>query len=220
MGINLKADIDAALKLYPLLKIIEKDGILGIAGDLELIHPEFNIPFETFSVELSFPKEYPNCFPRVLETGGKIERIPNRHVYTNTGTLCLAVPPEERLLCRHGINMSRFIKNVLLPRLGEEYNVNNGGQYSREYSHGPDGFWEFYFKKFDTDDPNIVLKILKCITEQNTPKGFELCICGINEKYKKCHREAINEISCLGIPYLKWQLNYLNENKFIKKSVN
>ncbi len=211
---NLKSDIDQAIKEYPGLEIINEAGALKLNGTLELIHPIHNVPFETFSVELYYPEQYPHCFPKVIETGGKIERSAARHVNVpDNNTLCLTVPPEERLLCRHGITTSSFIKDVLLPRLGEEYEVNSGGKYLHEYSHNALGYWEFYFRKFNVKNPNRILEILDMMVKHNLPKGYENCFCGSGDKFKKCHQKSINEFSSLGNDYIKMQIQLLNKHK-------
>jgi hypothetical protein len=131
---SLLIDLSTAIKDYPGLKLINEVGALSLMGTIDLIHPEFGITYDSFSVEIYYPKLYPFCFPKVIETGGKIPRNANRHVNViANNTLCLTVDPEERLLSLHGITTSWFIKNVLLPRLGEEYVVNNGGNYLHEY---------------------------------------------------------------------------------------
>ena len=214
---DLKADIENALSAFPGLKMKDESGVLGIVGEIELIDPLSQVPFETFSVELYYPPGYPLCFPKVIETGGKIERIPDRHINIgDNNTLCLAVGPEEKLLCRFRINTTRFIKDVLLPRLAEEYEVNNGGKYAREYSHGANGVWEYYFKKTDTRDTRLVLRLIDCTIKSSEPKGSEGCICGSGLKYKKCHKSVINELSHLGTKYLQFQYHYLASNKYTK----
>ena len=53
---------------------------------------------DAFEIDLIVPESYPKALPWVLETSGRISGA-YEHVYTN-GTLCLAVPTEERLIFR------------------------------------------------------------------------------------------------------------------------
>ncbi|HSH67975.1 MAG TPA: SEC-C domain-containing protein [Bacteroidia bacterium] len=197
---NLKADIEHAVRLYPGLWISEIENKFIIQGDIELIHPTHNSVLDTFSIEIFYPDRFPFCFPKVIETENKIERSADRHINVKeNNTLCLAVPPEEQLLTRNGISTVWFIKNVLLPRLAEEYEVNRGGKYTREYSHGLDGYWEFYFKKLKTNDPAFVINTIESALNQNLPKGSYNCPCGSGKKFKKCHRNAFYEIGYLNV---------------------
>lgn len=212
---KLISELTQLINDYPGLKIINEAGVVTLQGSVELIHPEFGIAYESFSLLISYPAAYPFCFPKVIETTGKIPRNADRHVNViDNNTLCLTVPPEERLLSLYGISTAWFMKNVLLPRLGEEYEVNQGGKYLHEYSHNALGYWEFYFRKLDTKDPQFVINILKTMIDYNMPKGYLPCICNSGRDYKKCHKKNVDDLYRLGKEYLRGQLNFLNNYKF------
>lgn len=215
MEYNLRSDLEKAIVSYPKLKIKEENGSLELVGEIDLIHSERNLLIETFSVNIFYPKEFPYCFPKVIETGDQIPRSNDRHVNKDT-TLCLVIEPEERLLCLHGITTVLFIEKVLLPRLGEEYTVNKGGKYVREYSHGIKGLWEFYFFKFKSNDPKVILQLLESITTQNIPKRSKACPCGSGNVFKKCHINSVIEINRLGRLYLKSNYYILMNNVYEK----
>lgn len=211
---NFTNDLTTAIKEYPSLKLINEAGDLSLEGSIDLIHSETGIAYDSFSVKIYYPKQYPFCFPKVIETGGKIPRTADRHVnVTANNTLCLTVDPEERLLTLYGITTSWFIENVLLPRLGEEYIVNDGGKYLHEYSHNALGYWEFYFQKFNTKNPLVVINILENMLQHSMPKGYMPCICKSGKDYKKCHKKNVDDLYRLGTSYIQIQLNYLKNNK-------
>lgn len=209
----LNDDLKDAIKKYPLLKIIEKENCnLSLSGEIEIFHPIENKVIDTFSVEMTFPKEFPHCFPKVVETSNKIERTVDRHlIVTQNNTLCFAVIAEELILCRLGITTRWFLNNILVPRLAEEYIVNHGGKYTHEFSHGPLGDLEFYYQKFRTKNPNIVVENLKFILKDRLPKSYEKCICGSGLKFKKCHRRIFEDLKELGNNFIIYQIHTLEK---------
>jgi hypothetical protein len=208
---ELKKDLSSACAHYPKLQIVELDGKLSLSGEVELLHPVEGEPIDTFSVDISFPDMFPFCFPKVLETSGKIERTQDRHVFPQTDNLCFAVEVEEHMKCRRGITTRWFLDTVLVPRLAEEYIVNNGGSYAHEFSHGPLGDFEFYFLKFKTKNPAHVIRFLKLILDGALPKHFERCSCGSGLKFKKCHRFIFEDLKALGDLFLMHELNKLEK---------
>jgi hypothetical protein len=215
---SVKDDLLNAIERYQSLSMVEIDGKLSLSGEVELLHPIEKKLIDTFSVEITFPESYPFCFPWVTETSGKIERIADRHVFTNTNTLCFAVQTEERMKCRNGITLLWFINNVLIPRLAEEYIVNNGGKYEHEFSHGPLGDLEFYCEKFKTKEFAVVIGYLELILKGGFPKPHERCSCGSNVKFKKCHRIIFEELKALGDRYIAYEIERLE--KFLEVTKN
>ena len=149
---NFEKDINIVLQKFPLLKYYDTENTLR--GEIELL-TESGKYIDIFSVEIIIEKCFPNCFPKVLEIGGKIPREVARHIMPKTNYLCLAVEIEEIFLCKNGITLIWFIDKVLVPRLCEEFRVNNGQKYQKEYSHDFGGTWEFLFKKLNIDNPEI-----------------------------------------------------------------
>ena len=111
-------DIDLAIKFYPELQLTEYNEHIAVEGDIILRHDEIG-EYDRYSVSISFPISYPRCFPKVVEESNKIPRMDNRHVNTDN-TLCLAVEPEERLICKNDITFKYFLDEVLVPHLSRE----------------------------------------------------------------------------------------------------
>ncbi len=206
---DLEKDLHGAVKEFPKLEIQKRKGKYFLVGEIDVLQSDTHRWIDTFAVEIAYEQKFPFCFPSVTETSEKIERIPTRHVYTNTNTLCLAVPPEEKILCKYGITSKWFIERVLLPRLAEEYQVNHGGTYSHEYSHQMKGNFEFYSKTLKTDSSDMVLNVLRSILRNKLPRHFDKCICGSEKKQKHCHQKGINELSKLETEYIVAEIQKL-----------
>jgi hypothetical protein len=179
-------DIKEILSKYKLLKYHSNNRCLS--GDIELISDTGKY-IDIFNVEIFIPEHFPKCFPKVIETEKKIPRTVLRHVMPKTNYLCLVVKIEEMLLCQHGITLLWFVDNVLVPRLCEEYRVNNGEKYQQEYSHDFGGTWEFLMKKIELENPKLVLKFIEALANKKKPKGNKPCLCGSGKEYRLCHQK-------------------------------
>lgn len=216
---DLKRDLEIAVEHFQNLRIIETGSNLSLSGEVNLFHPTENEWIGSFSVDISFPENFPYRFPIVYEVSGKIRRIQDRHIYPNTGNMCFAVYAEELIKCKYGITTIWFLKNVLVPRLAEEYRVNHGGTYAHGFSHGVEGDLEFYFEKFKTRDYQEVIRYLQSIRSQRFPKHYQECICGSGSKFKKCHKSIFEEMSLLGGKVIDSEISKL-ENYQARNRVN
>lgn len=204
-------EIKNTIEDYPLLRLIQDGQYVHVEGDVVLSEEEYG-EFDRYSVSISFPKGYPNCFPKVVETEKKIPREDYRHVNPD-GTLCLAVAPEERMLTKKGITFKFFMAQVLIPHLSREtFRELNGSYADGEYDHGYAGIWQYYFKKLETDDKQVVLAELKKMTESQWPSRNAICFCGSNLKFKRCHLPKWVALEKLGTNYITSQLQQLENN--------
>lgn len=195
-------DIELALNFYPELEIKESNGQIEVIGEIVLEHPGIG-EYDRYSVSIFFPKGYPKVFPRVIEGSEKIPRIADRHV-NRDNTLCLAVEPEEKLICRNGITFKYFLDKVLIPHLSRETYRQLSGKYEDgEYSHGIEGLWEFFFTRFETEDKEVVIIELERMLQKNRlPRRNSLCFCDSKIKFKKCHLKKWRDLTPLGDSYL------------------
>ena len=205
---QLMQDIDLAIKFYPELQRIEYNGHIGVAGDITLRHGEIG-EYDRYSVSISFPISYPRCFPKVVEESKKIPTIADRHVNSDN-TLCLAVEPEERLICKNGITFKYFLDKVLVPHLSRETYRNLSRKYEDgEYSHGLEGLWEYFSNKLNVTDKKSIVEELQRILQGKWPGRNELCFCGSAVKFKKCHLKKWEGVMVLGNDYLQSRLAIL-----------
>lgn len=201
-------DIDQALLSYPLLKRVEEDGFVRVVGEIPLIHPKKG-EFDRYNVSISLPQAYPKCFPKVIETIGKIPRKDFRHVNPDQ-TLCFAVEPEEKAITKNGISFIFFLDKVLVPHLAREtFREINGAYPDGEYAHGNSGIWEFYESTLETTDRKLIISELEEIIYSKWQERNELCQCGSGQKFKRCHLEMWNKILKSGRDYIIEKLEQL-----------
>lgn len=188
---DLNNDIETLLLEYPLLSYSPPN---KIEGTVTLITDD-GFPLQNFELQILIPKGFPFTFPLVTETGGFIPRSPERHIFPTNNNLCLGVLEEIFIKCKQGITLIWFMENVLLPRLAEEYLVDKGGKYQREYSHGVEGVWEFYQGLFKSSDRRLILSLIEMSLGLRTIlKNTARCPCGGGKKFTKCHRRSVFEL--------------------------
>lgn len=204
-------DIDLAMKFYLELQRIDYKGEIKVIGDITLMHDDIG-KYDRYSLSISFPKCYPYCFPKVIELSKKIPRISDRHV-NEDNTLCFAVDPEERLICKNGIKFKYFLDKVLVPHLSRETYRSFSGKYEDgEYSHGLEGLWEFFSYKLDVSEKDNIVKELERILHEKWQGRNVPCFCGSKIKFKNCHLIKWNGLMVLGTDYLQRILEILKND--------
>lgn len=205
---NVIKDIDSALVSYSDLRRVTEDGFIRVKGEIPLIHPEKG-ELDRYEVLIKFPRNYPKCFPKVIETSKKIPRKDFRHVNLDN-TLCLAVEPEEQAIAKNGISFKFFLDKVLVPHLARETYRESKGKYpDGEYAHGYDGIWEYYKSILDKNDKQSIIDELEQIVSSKWPKRNDQCTCGSGKKFKKCHQNIWLKVLNSGNHYVHNQIQIL-----------
>lgn len=181
---------------YPGLKFEtdEKTGAPLLSGNIHL-QSEKGTLIDSYLLKIVSIPEYPNRFPHVFETGGRIPTNIDWHVYPNDGHFCISSIPEEILICRKGINLKCFIKDHIKPFLFNQKYREDNGFFLKERPHGQEGTIEFFTEIFNTDDLMAIAKSLSFIKQRKVPNRVSLCFCGSGQKYRKCHRKAYQTLS-------------------------
>lgn len=194
-------DIDYCLKFYPKLNRVQKEDTVIVLGEIPIIHSQMG-EIDRYKVLITFPKEFPNCFPKVIETSNKIPRIADRHVNCDN-TLCMAVHPEELAICKNGISFKFFLDKVLVPHLARETYQEQAGNYpDGEFGHGFEGVWEYYEDILNQKNRILIINELEQIVYSNWPNRKSACPCGSGIKFKKCHHRIWSKVIRPGREYL------------------
>lgn len=189
-GISLfRAEAIQISNAFPSLSFCEQDGRPIVAGELELKGAD-SVNHGTYFIEIHPVEEYPYRFPHVFETGGRIPRNIDWHIFESDGHCCLKNQPEEFLLCKAGINLPAFIEKEVKPYFFNQLFREKHGYFLQERSHGLLGELEFFFDIFKTKDLLRLYQLLTFIAKRVEPGRTENCFCGSKEKYRRCHREA------------------------------
>lgn len=180
--------------------ITELDGVKALKGILD-INNASNEVVGCFSIEIKFQMGFPYRFPILYEVGEAIPNIADRHKYPD-GRCCITVLPDEVLKCKDGISVLSFIEKYAVPYFANQiYYLHQGKYLNGEYSHGKDGFIEFYTKFFKTSDRSKWREDVERVRSKTTLKmdRNKPCFCGCGQKFKDCHYQIYYNISRLGV---------------------
>jgi hypothetical protein len=178
---------------FPSLSFLEQDGKPIVAGELELIDAE-GVNRGSYFIEIHSVEEYPYRFPFVFETGRRIPRNIDWHIFEGDGHCCLKNQPEEILLCKAGITLLVFIEKEVKPYFFNQLFREKHGYFLLERSHGLLGELEFFIDLFKTKDLLTLYELMSFVAKRIEPGRTENCFCGSKEKYRRCHREAYRTI--------------------------
>ncbi|MBL7767499.1 MAG: SEC-C domain-containing protein [Flavipsychrobacter sp.] len=184
---------------YPKLKPTLTEAGYVLAGDLDVIDKTGKL-WETYQIEIHYTDGFPYRFPLLYETGGKIPKIADWHVYEDTLTCCVKVLPAEIIRCLNGITITEYIREEALPYFFNQTHRRLEGFYvNGEYSHGLMGIYQFYEEALRTGkDVKKLLRLMHFIATNERPGRTSICFCGSGKKFRNCHRDTFDELRQLG----------------------
>lgn len=147
---------------------------------------------DDFEVSITFPNDYPDTPPHVIETNGRIP--PDFHTHSSGKTLCLASPFETKIKFFLNKNLVGFVDTLLIPYLyAYSYFEKSGEMPFGELSHGGQGIIEYYQELFGVDDINMLFLFFKILVDESY-KGHHRCPCGSGKILRKCHGDILRKI--------------------------
>jgi hypothetical protein len=172
--------------------------IASIEDDAVVLRGEFIVsgisgPFDHFSIEIHFPDGYPDTEPKVFETGGRIARIADRHIYESSGRCCTCVW-EEWLSRNSAPTLFDFLCGPVNDFLVSQcYFEAHGTWPYGDRSHGNLGVFEAACDLLGIE-PNVEvsLRMLMYLAGDHL-KGHMPCPCGNGKRFRDCHRNSLNE---------------------------
>lgn len=212
-------DIPSAIASYPGLSVQIVNGAQILLGELPIVDTSGH-EWDRYQIEIHSSPLYPYGFPLLYETGGRIPRIIDWHIYGDTGSCCVDIFPSEILNCRNGLRLPEYIRDFAIPYFANQtHRIREGYYKNGEYSHGGKGMLEFYMPVLKCNDPREAVRLLKlfCSGIGTTRSVFHTCFCGSGKKLRNCHRESLNTLSKIGIDEVRkhtmMMLEYLGNKK-------
>ncbi|MEY4835026.1 MAG: hypothetical protein RI980_1141 [Bacteroidota bacterium] len=200
---------------YKELSYKKENGIPCVFGSLVLTD-EYGGIEDIYHIEIKAVDDYPNSFPLVFETGGRIPRNVDWHIFEDNGNCCIASPPEEIIICNSDLTLLSFIDNQVKNYFYSQIFRNQNGYFLKERSHGNKGWIEFFEETFMTDNIfNIEFGLNQIIGGKKIDR-VSMCFCGSGKKYRKCHKMSYKVLSKLSLDNVKLFLHYLRETNEYK----
>ena len=183
----------AANAHQPELSASSFQNIIILDGPLVVSGPEG--PFDYYKVSLSVPVGFPWEEPIVLETGGRIPKIADRHIFPKKGNCCLGVW-EEWLLATSGHSFETFLTGWLHDYFVSQSWFEARGEWPYgQRSHGKAGVVESYADLLGVaTDSRVIADHLRLLAREKA-KGHALCPCGSGLRMRKCHMDNIQKLS-------------------------
>lgn len=201
--------------IYTGLKLFIKNEIPVLSGCLQLIDAQ-GVVCDEYFVEIHCQYCYPYCFPFVFETGGRIPKNIEWHVFETDGHCCIKTWPEEIIQCNKGIKLFDFIEGEVKPYFFNQSFREKEGYFLNERPHGVYGDLQFFEEILCTKSMAIIKRVCLAIKNGENLKNTDKCICGSNRKYKKCHKPSMKKLSLLSVAYYEDVLAKIDKiQKFI-----
>lgn len=207
---NFQKELENVLAFYPNFRIKENNGLKYLKGVLDIRNSE-KIYVRSFAIEIHHREGYPFRFPTVIESGGEIPVSSDWHKYDD-GSCCLTIPPQEIIECSKGITLLEFLNDHVIPYFANQSHKLLFGKYKNEYSHGKDGFKEFYEDLMKTSE------VTKWHENYNFAFGkkplhsrgkYDKCFCGNGKRYDKCHLKIFEKLRLIGESQVEKHFKYI-----------
>lgn len=195
---GLLTDFSAAVAEHqPELAITTWKDCVFLKGNLVVSGP--NGPFDAYQIQVAIPSGFPWQEPVVLETGGRIPKIADRHVFEDNENCCLGVW-EEWLFKSQDRSASSFLTGPLHDYFLSQswYEATNEWPFG-DRSHGSLGVLEGFCELLGIAvDRQQAVSYLKLLARENT-KGHATCPCGSGKRLRNCHVSKFTDLR-------KWML--------------
>lgn len=203
------------IEKYKELSFTIEDGVPCVFGYISLTD-EFGTIEDSYKIIIKAVVNYPHNFPLLFETGGRIPRNFDWHIFEQTGNCCIASPPEEIIICNGELNLISFIDNQVKNYFYSQIFRNQNGYFLKERSHGSKGWIEFFEETFMTDNIFNIEFGLNQIIQGKKIDRVSMCFCGSGIKYRKCHKKSYDVLSKLTIENVSLFINALrNTDEYI-----
>jgi len=151
-------------------------------------------PFDSYEVEVVIKAGFPAEEPVVFETGGRIPREIDRHIFPETGTCCVGVW-EEWLFGPNKLTVKFFLTVIMHDYfVSQTYFDFKGGWPFGERSHGIAGVIEGYADLLGVQINVAIVSSHLRLLSQKQIKGHARCPCGSGERVRSCHRKELDAL--------------------------
>lgn len=177
-----------------LTDVVEHDAETLLSGtlDFEASADGLETITASFEMELSIPQVFPDRLPRAREVGG---RIGSDYEHLNPdGTLCLAVPIEQRRVFLEQPTLLGFVDRLLVPYLyGYCFWRKHGYHPFDEAAHGYEGILRHYVDMLNLGGSLQALAVI-CFLFEHGYRGHHDCPCGSGRIVRACHGPVLRII--------------------------
>lgn len=142
---------------------------------------------DSYEVEIQLER-YPELFPVVFETEGRIPNKMDRHMYTDTGSCCFTTAAKSQILLKTKIkSLLLFIDEIVVRYLENNSYYEINGEYSfEEYDHGSNGVVQSYQDILGIKNLKSIGRLMIQRLKNDKLRIRDLCYCNSGDTLKKC----------------------------------
>ena len=149
--------------------------------------------FGAYDVRIELPKGFPIEQPRLFETGNRIPRTPERHVF-EPGFACLEVWPTW-LAQTDDWSVPAVLRGPIRNFLLSQFEFERTGDWPfGEHAHGDAGQLGALKELFDPGGINTKRAEWIARALYRWPKGHNPCLCGSGKRFRHCHRPELEPV--------------------------
>jgi hypothetical protein len=169
---------------YPTLHALPISGQCRIRGTFAAVERD------RYELDIALPDNYPCGMSSVWETGNRIPREIDRHVFPD-GSLCLGTPLALWIQLGGNYSVERVIDGPLTSFLIGNSLVEEGQPWPYgDRPHGALGLVEHLAELIGTSDPIRAGQFLIDLLAKKV-RGHWLCPCGSGSIIRKCHHDGV-----------------------------
>jgi hypothetical protein len=166
---------------FPDLRLVFEGGRPSFRGTFPIVH-EGRV-LDRFSILIVFPDGISRP-PAIAETGGRIPRTVDRHVFSN-GAICTEVP--ELTLIRGKYSLVSYLEGPVRNYFLGQMLVERGEPWPfGQWQHRKPGLLEAYGEILGVSGEPAIRRYLECLAHKKI-KGHWPCPCGSGERIRSCH---------------------------------
>jgi hypothetical protein len=174
---------------YPTLHVFVYKTFVIIRGTFPVEHDGREI--DRLKVEVVIPPGFPKSPPIVFETGGRIPRTFDRHIFSDAGGCCLFYPDAFKIRYPNGMPFLEFLRGPVRDYFLGQLAVEDGKPWPFGHlGHGIRGGVEFYEGELGVQGNEAVIKLLYCLSMREL-KGHHVCPCRSGRRLRNCCRERV-----------------------------
>jgi len=186
-------EIEAALAAtYPTLQLFVENGKRIIRGAFNVEHGgQF---LGVFQVEVLLDETDVLGLPIVKEVGGRIPRVPERHINRRDGSACLYLPEDLVMRTKEPFGIVAFLDGPVRSFFVGQLCVESGDPFPfGEWGHGVDGARELLLDLFGFDDLTLCVAFLDLLSRK-VIKAHWPCPCGNRRALRDCHYRLVQRV--------------------------
>lgn len=183
---SIEDEIDCS---FPGLRLVIHDGKVIVRGRLDVFYE--GAIYDSYNICIHLSDDHPISLPLVFEEGGRIPRIPARHV-NDDGTACLFVFFERKKFWTDANSIKELIGGPINAYFyAQTYYEREGCYPYGERGHGLIGILEAIAEHMGFDSIRGITKTIE-ILEHDEIKGHWLCPCGNGSVIRSCHAKELS----------------------------